>query len=89
MDIYFTYGAILEWFGKNVIITKIGMLAILTHFKETFRVNVSSLTTQYVQDDSFLMYQDTNTQCLSLHVPMSTTFQNLVNFASNTLTLNV
>jgi hypothetical protein len=29
------------------------MLAILTNFKETSRVNVNSLTTQYVQDDSF------------------------------------
>jgi hypothetical protein len=29
------------------------MLAILTHFKETSRVNVNSLTTQYIQDDSF------------------------------------
>jgi hypothetical protein len=53
LDICFTYRAFLEWLGKNVVITKIGMLAISTHFKETFRVNVSSLITQYVQDDSF------------------------------------
>jgi hypothetical protein len=64
------------------------MLAILAHFKETFKVNVSSLTTQYVQDDSFLMYQDTNAQCSSLHL-MSTTPQIFVNSASNTLTMNV
>jgi hypothetical protein len=48
LDICFTYWAFFEWLGKNAVITKIGMLAILTHFKETFRVNVSSLTTQYV-----------------------------------------
>jgi hypothetical protein len=67
---------------------KIGMLAILRHFKETFRVNVSSLTTQYVEDDSFLMYQDTNAQCSSLHL-VSSTPQKFVKFASNTLTTNV
>ncbi len=44
------------------------MLAILAHFKETFKVNVSSLTTQYVQDYLFLMYQNTNTQCSNLHL---------------------
>jgi hypothetical protein len=44
LDICFTYWAFLEWLGKNVVIKKIGMLAILTHFKETFRVNVNSLT---------------------------------------------
>jgi hypothetical protein len=52
-DMCFTYRAFLEWLDKDAIITKIGMLAILTNFKETSRVNVNSLTTQYVQDDSF------------------------------------
>ncbi len=88
LDICFTYWAFLEWLGKNVVIKEIRMLAILTHFKETFRVNVSSLATQYVQDDSFLMYEDTNAQCLSLYL-VSTTPQNFVNFVSNTLTMNV
>jgi hypothetical protein len=42
-----TYWALLEWFGNNAIIIEIGMLAILTHFKETIRVNVTYFASQY------------------------------------------
>ncbi len=64
------------------------MLAMPKHFKKTYRVNVNSLIIQYVQDDSFLMYQDTNTQCSSLHL-VSTIPQNFVNSTSDSLTMNV
>jgi hypothetical protein len=47
LDIYLTYRAFFEWLGNNAIITKIGMLAILTHFKEIIKVNVTCFASQY------------------------------------------